>query len=536
MKQSHSLRKLLLITTIFVFIIGCNKDQGEKVSSNPNTQDLYQENHRPQLHFTPKANWMNDPNGMFYYEGKYHLFYQYFPDSTVWGPMHWGHAVTTDLVHWEHMPIALFPDSIGCIFSGGAVVDNNNTSNLGTATNPPIIATFTHHNFEGEKAGTNDFQKQSIAYSLDGGSQWIKYKDNPVIPNSDKIKDFRDPKVVWHEQSQKWILVLAAYDRVKFYSSANFLDWEFLSDYGIDGDTRLWECPDLFPMKVEGTDDYKWVLIVSIQKNAPNEGTATSYFIGEFDGKEFKCDTENQKWLDWGTDNYAFVTWNNIPKSDGRTIGIGWMSNWQYAQIVPTEVWRSAMTLPRELKLFKSGSNYTLNSLPVKELQTLRGKSTTIDQTKITGEMVLDGLFSASQAELDLTINLKESTANSFGIKLENGIEENLLIKFNKTEEKMYVDRTNSKKDKFSDDFYKKIHSAPVDFKKEKMNIRLIIDAASIEVFINNGAVSFTSIFFPSTKFDKISLFAEDGTCNIINSKIYSLNSIWNNKKEKTEG
>ena len=532
MKQFYTLRILILITPIFIFILGCNNNQRKKVIGNPSAQNLYQEIHRPQFHFTPKANWMNDPNGMFYYDGKYHLFYQYFPDSTVWGPMHWGHAESTDLLYWDHLPIALFPDSIGCIFSGGAVVDNHNTSKLGTTKNPPIIATFTHHNFEGEKAGTNDFQKQSIAYSLDGGSQWIKYKGNPVIPNSEKIKDFRDPKVVWHEQSQKWVLVLAAHDRVKFYSSTNLIDWEFLSDFGIENDNRLWECPDFFPMKVEGTDEYKWVLIVSIQTNAPNEGTATSYFIGEFNGKEFISEIKNQKWLDWGTDNYAFVTWNNLPKNDGRTIGIGWMSNWQYAQIVPTTNWRSAMTLPRELWLVKSESNYFLHSLPVREFQTLRGESTSFDQMNITGEKVFDGSFSASQAELDLTIDLKKTTANSFGIKLQNDLGENLLVKFNKSEGAMYVDRTNSRKNKFSDDFFKKIHSAPVNFEKEKMNVRLIIDAASIEIFINNGELSFTSIFFPSKNFDVISLFANNGTCNIIKSKIFSLNSIWNKKKE----
>ena len=528
MKKSYALRILLLITPMFVFILGCNNNQGEEeIEASPTAQNLYQELHRPQFHFTPKANWMNDPNGMFYYEGKYHLFYQYFPDSTVWGPMHWGHAESTDMLHWEHLPIGLFPDSIGCIFSGGAVVDNKNTSKLGTKENPPIVATFTHHDFVGEKAKTNDFQKQSIAYSLDGGHEWIKYKGNPVIPNSEKIKDFRDPKVVWYEPLQKWILVLAAYDRVKFYSSSNLIDWKFISDFGIEGDKRLWECPDLFPMKIEGTNEYKWVLIVSIQKNAPNEGTATSYFIGEFNGKEFKSEVENQKWLDWGTDNYAFVTWNNIPKDDGRVLGIGWMSNWQYAQIVPTTNWRSAMTLPRELKLIKSGANYFLHSLPTREFQTLRGESASFDQMNITEEKVLNGSFSASQSELDLTIDLKKTTANSFGIKLQNDLGENLLVKFNKSEGTMYIDRTNSRKDKFSDEFFQKEHSAPVDFEKEKMNIRLIIDAASIEIFINDGELSFTSIFFPSKKFDTISLFANKGTCNIINSKIYSLNSIW---------
>ena len=528
MKQYYSIRILILISPIFVLVLACNNNPGEEVRANPIAQDVYQELHRPQLHFTPKANWMNDPNGMYYYKGKYHLFYQYYPDSTVWGPMHWGHAESKDMLHWEHLPIGLYPDSIGSIFSGGAVVDNDNTSKLGTKENPPIVATFTHHDFIGEKAKTNDFQKQSIAYSLDGGYKWTKYKGNPVIPNSEKIKDFRDPKVIWHKPSQKWVLVLAAYDRVKFYSSSNLIDWEFLSDFGIEGDKRLWECPDLFPMKVEGTNDYKWVLIVSIQKNAPNDGTATSYFVGEFDGRVFKSETVNQKWLDWGTDNYAFVTWNNIPKEDDRILGVGWMSNWQYAQVVPTEKWRSAMTLPRELSLVKSRSNYFLHSVPVRELQTLRGVSTSLGQIDITEEKILEGSFSASQTELEFTVDLKKTTSNSFGIKLQNDLGENVFIKFDKMDGKMVVDRTNSRKDKFSDAFFKNIHTAPIDFEKEKMNIHLILDAASIEIFINNGELSFTSIFFPSEKFNTISLFANNGTFNIVNAEIYPLNSIWN--------
>ncbi len=527
--SKYSFLKLFSLTAlVIVLLIACTDVVTEKIVDNTITQNSYHEKHRPQFHFTPEANWMNDPNGMFYYEGKYHLFYQYFPDSTVWGPMHWGHAESNDMVHWKHLPIGLFPDSIGCIFSGGAVVDNNNTSKLGTETNPPIVATFTHHNFDGEKAKTNDFQKQSIAYSLDGGSKWIKYKHNPVIPNTDKIKDFRDPKVVWHEETKKWILVLAAYDRVKFYASTNLIDWKFISDFGIKGDKRLWECPDLFPMKVEGSKEEKWVLIVSIQKEAPNEGTATSYFVGEFNGTEFKSEIESQKWLDWGTDNYAFVTWNNVPKKDGRILGMGWMSNWQYAQIVPTEKWRSAMTLPRELKLIKSESNYALHSLPVKEFKSLRGKLTSLGALEISDEKILEGDFSAAQSELDLTIDLKNTRANSFGLKLQNDLGENLVVKFNKSEGKMYIDRTNSRKNKFSEEFFKNIHSAPIDFENEKLNIRLIIDAASIEIFIDNGALSFTSIFFPTKDFTTMSLFANDGVAKIMEAKIYALDGIWN--------
>jgi fructan beta-fructosidase len=471
---------------------------------------------------------MNDPNGMFYYEGKYHLFYQYYPDSTVWGPMHWAHAESEDLVHWEHLAIGLYPDSIGCIFSGGAVVDIANTTKLGKGEIPPIIATFTHHDFVGEKTKTNDFQKQSIAYSLDGGYEWIKYKGNPVIPNTEKIKDFRDPKVVWHEESQRWILVLAAYDRAKFYASKNLIDWDFISDFAIEGDTRLWECPDLFPMKVEGTDETKWVLIVSIQKEAPNRGTATSYFVGDFNGTRFISDTNNQKWLDWGTDNYAFVTWNNLPKDDGRVLGIGWMSNWQYAQIVPTEKWRSAMTLPRELKLININNDYHIYSSPVKEIQSIRSASTSFDKLAITEEKVLEASFDPSQSEFDFSFDLKNTTAESFGIKFQNDLGEYFTINFDKSDGKMYVDRTNSSKKIFSDKFYKNIHTAPINVDKDFLNVHLFMDAASCEIFIDDGALSFTSIFFPSEKFNTVSVTVENGTLNLSEVDIYQLKGIWN--------
>ena len=304
------------------------------------TSTYYTEEHRPQFHFTPEEKWMNDPNGMVYYDGEYHLFYQYYPEDIVWGPMHWGHAVSKDMVHWEHLPIALFPDSLGYIFSGSAVIDWNNTSGLGDPDSypetPPMIAIFTHHNMAGEKAGKIDYQYQSIAYSNDKGRTWTMYSGNPVVPNPG-IKDFRDPKVIWHEASQQWVMVFAAYDKVRIYISPNLKDWTFTSEFGIPGDERLWECPDLFPMKVEETGETKWVLITSIQKDAPNGGTATGYFIGDFDGKTFTGDYKKQYWLDYGTDNYALVTWSDIPEEDGRRLAIGWMSNWQYAQEVPTE-------------------------------------------------------------------------------------------------------------------------------------------------------------------------------------------------------
>ena len=527
--MNYNLKKLGLSLILLVLVLVSCKD----VSTNKETTEapltnLYQEKHRPQIHFTPEANWMNDPNGMFYFKGKYHLFYQYYPDSTVWGPMHWGHAETEDLVHWKHLPIGLYPDSIGCIFSGGAVVDHDNTSNLGSAEIPAIIATFTHHDFKGEKAKTNDFQKQSIAYSLDGGYEWIKYPNNPVIPNTEKIKDFRDPKVVWNEDAKQWILTLAAYDKVKFYTSKNLIDWKHVSDFGIEGDHRLWECPDLIPMNVEGTDQTKWVLIVSIQKDAPNGGTATSYFVGDFNGKEFKSDVKTQKWLDWGTDNYAFVTWNSGPKNDERIIGLGWMSNWQYAQNVPTENWRSSMTLPRELKLLNVNNEFQVYSYPIKEMNKLRGESTSFTEMKINKGKELKGVFDASQAEYNFEINLNKTSAESFGLKFQNDIGEYFLIQFNKKDSRMYVDRRQSGKNRFSKEFYKNLHSAPINFDGNSLSLRLIMDVSSSELFINKGALSFTSIFFPTKDFNKISLFAKNGTLEIPQAKVFELESIWN--------
>ncbi|MEM6526168.1 MAG: glycoside hydrolase family 32 protein [Bacteroidota bacterium] len=316
------------------FVIACASSENDTLVDT--TFSDYKELFRPQFHFSPDSMWMNDPNGMVYYDGEYHLFYQYYPDSTVWGPMHWGHAVSADMLHWEHLPIALYPDSLGYIFSGSVVVDHKNTSGFGNNGKPPLVAIFTHHDIDGERAGTNDFQYQSIAYSNDKGRTWLKYKDNPVVPNLG-IRDFRDPKVIWHEQTQRWVMVLAAYDKVQIYTSPDLKNWEYQSDFGIPGDDRLWECPDLFPMTVSGTGQEKWALIVSIQKKAPNGGTATSYFIGDFDGKTFVADNKKQKWLDYGTDNYAMITWSDIPESDGRRLAIGWMSNWDYAQVVPTQ-------------------------------------------------------------------------------------------------------------------------------------------------------------------------------------------------------
>ena len=274
------------------------------------------------------------------------------------------------MVFWEHLPIALYPDEKGYIFSGSAVFDRNNTSGLGTVGKPPLVAAFTYHDINGERAGRNDFQTQAIAYSLDNGDSWTKYEGNPVLGN-DGIKDFRDPKVFWHEASQKWIMVLVAGEHAMFYSSPDLKEWTYLSEFGREQGAHggVWECPDLFPLKVVGSDQEIWVLIISINPNAPNGGSGTQYFLGSFDGTTFTSDQQEARWLDWGTDNYAGVTYNNVPGN--QRIFIGWMSNWDYARDTPTEKWRSAMTVPRSLSLRETGSVISLFNYPIYDFETV---------------------------------------------------------------------------------------------------------------------------------------------------------------------
>ncbi len=320
--------------------------------------------HRSKIHFTPAQGWMNDPNGMVYNKGVYHLFYQHNPNASVWGPMHWGHATSKDMISWKHEPIALYPDSNGTIFSGSAVVDVNNTTGFGSNGQQPLVAIFTYHNQEKADNGAVDFQTQGLAFSLDNGKTWEKYKGNPVLRNPG-IRDFRDPKVMWHEKTKMWIMTLAVLDRIHFYSSSNLKDWKKESEFGVDAGEHggVWECPDLFPMEVE--EKTIWALLVNLNPGGPNKGSATQYFLGQFDGKTFQPLSKQTKWLDYGPDEYAGVTWSN---TGSRRLFIGWMSNWMYANVVPTETWRSACTIPRELKLLKVANDYRITSVPVNEL------------------------------------------------------------------------------------------------------------------------------------------------------------------------
>lgn len=458
------------------------------------SKQIIGEPHRPAIHFTPAEKWMNDPNGMVFYNNTYHLFYQYYPDSTIWGPMHWGHATSTDLVKWNHEPVALYPDSLGYIFSGSAVVDSNNTSGLAKNGEIPLVAIFTHHDPAGEKSGRNDYQYQSIAYSLDAGKSWTKYSGNPVLANPG-IKDFRDPKVSWHEDTKKWIMTLATLDRITFYSSDNLLNWTRESEFGKDLGAHggVWECPDLFPLDLNG--EKVWILIVSINPGGPNGGSATQYFTGNFDGKTFTPFHTDIQWIDFGPDNYAGVTWANTGK---RKIFMGWMNNWQYANLVPTEKWRGATTLPRDLSLQKIDGKYFIASTISPELDRYA-----TNQTTELGEIKEEGKKTNFNSLVRVSLN--SSRLDSYQVILSNDKAQKLIIGFEKSSNRYFIDRSASGKIDFEKGFGVR-HYAPRISKKETSSITLFIDRASVELFADEGLSVMTSTFFPDEDFTSIEI------------------------------
>ncbi len=496
---------------IFILFICCNEKK-ESVQ-----KEDYTEQHRPQIHFSPKANWMNDPNGMVFHNGTYHLFFQYYPDSTVWGPMHWGHATSTDLVHWKEEDIALYPDSLGYIFSGSAVVDKNNTTGFGVDGQVPIVAIFTYHDTTGEKAGGDYKQTQGLAYSLDEGKTWRKYTKNPVLPNSG-IKDFRDPKVSWYEKGNKWIMTLATKDRITFYSSPDLKSWTKESEFGekVGAHGGVWECPDLFPMTHNG--DTVWVLFVSINPGGPNSGSATQYFTGQFGGKTFTPFQTDIRWIDHGPDNYAGVTWSNV---GDRKLFLGWMSNWQYGQVVPTYPWRSAMTVPRDLGLKKVGNEYRVTLTPVKELMALE------DSTAYA--MVRGAMVSTTESNGIITgpvrMRLHRAEISDFEITLYNKKEQRIVIGYRKDSNQYFIDRSNSGKVNFEGTFGSK-YVAPRIAANNELDIDLVVDNASVELFADGGLNVMTAIFFPDTIYHDVKIRTVGGTGNDT-LKITKLKRIW---------
>lgn len=482
---------ILLIICAICFV-SCKNDSQNRDKTLIVQKDVVTEKYRPNFHFTPEANWMNDPNGLVYYKGYYHLFYQYYPDSTVWGPMHWGHAKSKDLLQWERRPIALYPDSLGYIFSGSAVIDKNNSAGFGKDA---MVAIFTYHDPIKEKAGTIDFQTQGIAYSVDEGETWTKYDKNPVIKNPG-IKDFRDPKVFWNDEKSKWQLLLVAKDHVQIYESENLKSWIKISEFRFNDNPPLgvWECPDLFKLPVEGINEQKWVLIISHGgESAPNGGSGTRYFVGDYDGTTFTTNQKESQWIDYGTDNYAGVTFNNTP--DNKRIFIGWMSNWNYATVSPTEKWRSAMTLPRELSIYKQNNQYLLKSKLIDGFDAITKSA---PKNEISGELPFKFSFKKlQQSEISFDAEIKDSLQ----IVLSNSKGEKYKVAYNKAPGLFTIDRINSGQVNFSENYLKSTFQTMNIGAKEKLSIKIILDASSIEIFLNNGEFVMTNQIFPNENY-----------------------------------
>uniref|UniRef100_UPI004047F265 glycoside hydrolase family 32 protein n=1 Tax=Mariniflexile sp. TaxID=1979402 RepID=UPI004047F265 len=525
---------LILMLMVVSFLMGC-KDKGQKkqnVEETVNVSYTEEDLYRPNFHFTPKKAWMNDPNGMFYYNGYYHLYFQYHPESNVWGPMHWGHAISTDMITWTEQPIAIYPDELGTIFSGSAVVDISNSSGFGEVSNAvPIVAMYTSSK---QLEGTDNWkQTQSIAYSNDEGKTFTKYENNPVIDN-DKIKDFRDPKVTWDEERNKWVMVLAAGDKIMFYDSKDLKKWHLLSDFGqgIGGHGGVWECPDLFQLPVLGTDESKWVLFVSINPGGPNGGSATQYFIGDFDGKKFTMDKdfenalteEHNYWIDFGRDNYAGVSWSNATTKDGGKLMLGWMSNWDYAQKVPTETWRSAMTIARKVQLQKSDNGYRLLFNPVKELASYRSTKYKKENIAIKGDTKIIDADNISLSSTEIQFNISNLIDEGFTFKLTNKQGDTLAFGYSHHDKIFFVDRRKSGKIDFSEKFANGVSVAKRTSLNADLSGTIILDKTSIELFFDNGETVMTEIFFPNAPYDKLSIEPKNQEFVLDNIEVHKLN------------
>lgn len=481
----------------------------------------YDEPFRPQFHFSPEKNWMNDPNGLVFFDGEWHLFYQYNPEGDTWGHMSWGHAVSKDLVRWEHLPVALREEGGVMIFSGSAVVDHQNTSGFGRDGKPPMVAIYTGHG--------HGRQTQNIAYSTDRGRTWTKYAGNPVIDIASP--EFRDPKVIWHGPTKRWVMVVARPDvkKVMFYGSPDLKQWEQLGEFGGQGATDgIWECPDLFELPVyramEKTDQKRWVLVVNINGGTPAGGSGCQYFVGQFDGETFVNENppDLKLWADHGADFYAAQSWSDVPESDGRRIWIAWMSNWQYANQEPTKPFRTAMTLPRELRLVQTPGGLRLAQRPVKELTSLH--DVTVEQaagserlagavnlTNVSvgeGEDPLKGMLAGDALELRAVFTDVE--ADEVGFKVRVGEGEETVVGYDVKKQEVFIDRTKSGKN-FHEKFPARHAVKAEPGARGRVLLQVWVDRSSVEVLGQAGHVSITDRIFPDPKSQGVSVYAKGG-------------------------
>ena len=471
------------------------------------------ESFRPVYHHTPAYGWMNDPNGMFYKDGLYHLYFQYNPYGSVWGNMHWGHSTSTDLMHWKFEGCAIVPDAWGAIFSGSCVVDHENTAGFGKEA---VVAFYT----SAKSTPWGDIQMQSMAYSLDNGKTFTKYEGNPILTSSEK--DFRDPKVFWYVPGKHWVMILAVGQHMEIYSSVNLKEWKKESEFGAMQGAHggVWECPDLVEIPVEGTREKKWVLICNLNPGGPFGGSAAQYFVGSFDGKKFVNESPTQtKWMDWGKDNYATVTWNNAP--DGRCIALGWMSNWQYANNVPTRQYRSANTLARDLTLYREGQELYLKSTPSVEVKKARGKKVSIPSFKVSEKHEIVNLFEEKQGAYEVEIVIQNAGASKIAFCLLNDKGEKVSMYYDLNRKQFVMDRSESGTVDFSKDF-PAVTVAPVNVDKE-LTLRLFVDRSSIEAFGEDGKFVMTNLVFPSQPYVKMCFEADKNGYAVKSLNVYKL-------------
>ncbi len=476
------------------------------------TNSLYKEQYRPRFHFSPAVNWCNDPNGLVYNNGVYHLFYQHNPFGNVWGHMTWAHATSKDLIHWKHLPIAIAEEKDTMIFSGTCVVDKNNTSGFGKIGQTPMVAVYTGHI-------ENKNQSQHIAYSLDDGITWTKYNKNPVLDLGKK--DFRDPKIFWYEPKKYWVMALMfpIEHYVQFYSSPNLKDWKHLSDFGPVGDTSgVWECPDLTQVPIEGMrGKKKWVLQTS-------QSASMQYFVGEFNGINFINETPVDKIVrpDYGPDYYAAIAYNQLPAAH-LPVAIGWINNWNYANDIPTTPWKSAMSLPRTLSVKKINNQWVLLQKPVEKIKLQR--KIIYKDFKVGFKNVARLPVASQQCEIDASISIANGATG--GLRIAVGNNRYVEIGYDTKKKIFYLDRSKTANQSFNKSFEKMSRFETPYTLTGNLKLQVFFDKSIVEVFVNGGERVFTAQLFPEEKDNGIEFFCTGATGGLTYCYVYEIKSVW---------
>jgi fructan beta-fructosidase len=510
----------LLILALFSFgLISCNPEKRDEKTEETGITDIeltQLEKYRPVFHFTPPENWINDPNGLVQFEGEYHLFYQYNPYGIQWGHMSWGHATSEELIRWEHHPVALFEEGGEMIFSGSAVADIHNTSGFCTQDEGCLVAIYTSHI-------PDEAQYQSLAYSNDRGRTWEKFPENPVLDIG--LKNFRDPKVFWYDPGEKWVMVVSVplEFKVRFYQSQNLKEWRLTGEFGNKGDTsKIWECPDLVRIRVEDTNIYKWMLIIS-SGSKYGDFTGMQYFVGEFDGNKFMADDSSGSavWLDHGKDFYAAVTYNNLPEGMNPVL-VGWVNNWRYANSIHTDHWSSIMSIPRELTLRKKDDLFQLIQRPVVSFYEFVEKSQPVVFQNHGIEEDDPLLQDISAGSFLLRIEFENRDADEFGIDVLMDDQYKTRIGYNVEEKALFVNRKESGRVDFHEAFAS-IESAPLSLDNDQLNMEILVDQSVIEVFAAEGSRVITDQVFPISFQEGMQLYAKNGNARVNQLEIYEI-------------